>query len=257
MMRRPLRRGGRELLMPPLVSLVTFLVLSSSFFPKAAQAREQQQGRTEGTTSTPPQHSVVRLRSLEVGPASGGGRAGRSSSKRLFPFPRLLLEEESALGVPAPPLPDPRDERWGPLSRGSQAIVSFGGKSPSSSAASEPSPSSSPFSSSALSLSPSAAAVAAIERVGGTVSDSLPDGALLAVGLTAEALDELEKDQGTVFLFGNLFFFDRKRSVSERRRKEKKTAALTSLSLSFSLSYSCPPRRRTQRSPGSQPTSPK
>lgn len=221
MMRRPSRRGGRGPTTPPLLPLAALLLvlLSSSFcFLKAAQAREQQ-------------HSVVRLRSLEVGPAKRLGHSS-SSSKRLFPFPRLLLEGEGAAAlsvVPAPPLPDPRDERWGPLSSGAQAIVSFGGKKSPSDAASEPFSSSPFFSSSALSLSPSAAAVAAVERVGGVVSDSLPDDALLAVGLTEEALDELEKDQGTPFFFFGFFSFDRKRS---KRRKKEKTASLSPLSCS-------------------------
>lgn len=189
MMCRLFRHSGREPIPPPQLLLVTILLLLSSFssFPKEAEAREEQQG-TE--TTTPPPLSVVRLRSLEVGP----DRAGHFS-KRLFLFPRLLLEEEgNAYSIPAPPSINPRDERWGPLSQGAQAIVSFGGKGPSAaSAASEPSssPPSAPL------LSPSAAAVAAIERVGGTVSDSLPEDALLAVGLTEEALDELEKDRGS------------------------------------------------------------
>lgn len=188
MTRRLFRRSGRDPT-PPHLSLVTFLLLlTSSCFPKARAERQ-------GTEATAPPFSVVRLRSLEVGPGSdggGGGAGGVGRSKRLFPFPRLLLEEEDgnshSSSIPEPPSPDPRDERWGPLSRGAQAIVSFGGKGPSA-------PSPPPSSSSAL-LSPSAAAVAAIERVGGAVSDSLPDDALLAVGLTEEALDKLENDQG-------------------------------------------------------------
>ena len=254
MTRRLFRRSGHDPT-PPHLSLVTFfLLLTSSCFPKARAERQ-------GTEATAPPFSVVRLRSLEVGPGSAAaGGVGRS--KRLFPFPRLLLEEEdgnSHASIPAPPSPDPRDERWGPLSRGAQAIVSFGGKGPSA-------PSPPPSSSSAL-LSPSAAAVAAIERIGGAVSDSLPDDALLAVGLTEEALDELEKDQGerSFSLGGGLFFFLLlTKAVSERNggKPQKKTASptlslspassLLSLLLSLALLRHVP-----QRSPGSRRTSPR
>lgn len=241
-MRRPLRRGGRGPTTPPLLPLAALLLvlLSSSFcFLKAAQAREQQ-------------HSVVRLRSLEVGPAKRLGHSS-SSSKRLFPFPRLLLEGDGAAAlivVPSPPLPDPRDERWGPLSRGAQAIVSFGGKKSPSDAASEPFSSSPFFSSSALSLSPSAAAVAAVERVGGVVSDSLPDDALLAVGLTEEALDELEKDQGTPFFLFWIFFL---LTGSGQKEERKEKLPLSHLSLALAP----PSPSNTQLSPGSRPTSPR
>ena len=254
MTRRLFRRSGHDPT-PPHLSLVTFfLLLTSSCFPKARAERQ-------GTEATAPPFSVVRLRSLEVGPGSAAaGGVGRS--KRLFPFPRLLLEEEdgnSHASIPAPPSPDPRDERWGPLSRGAQAIVSFGGKGPSA-------PSPPPSSSSAL-LSPSAAAVAAIERIGGAVSDSLPDDALLAVGLTEEALDELEKDQGErSFSLGGgaLFFppFDQSGQRKKRGKTSKKTASptlslspassLLSLLLSLALLRHVP-----QRSPGSRRTSPR
>ena len=186
--RRPLQRRGHGL---PLLPLLFFFLLS--FLSSSSAAREQ---GTETTRPPPPPLSVVRLRSLELGPPGNSEEGPASFSKRLFPFPRLLLEQEDQNPVPAPPLPDARDQRWGPLSKGKQAVVSFGGvKSPLSSSSS----------SSSSSLSPSAATVAAIEAVNGTVSDSLPEDALLAVGLTEKALAELERDDseggGKFFIF--------------------------------------------------------
>ena len=226
-MRRLSRRGGLASMLLPLLLLLFVLFFLSS--PAAAEAKE---AATPSPPSLPPPQSLVRLRSLEVGPRPEDSAS--ASGRRIFPFPRLLLEEEEAdaannVVIAPPPQPDPKDERWGPLARGTQAIVSFGGglkKSLSSSSSSSSSP-----------PSPSAAAVAAIERVGGTVSDSLPDDALLAVGLTEEALQELEGDQGKIFFLIFLLTEEGAAVNEERKKTQQRQKKRLSLFLSF-LSYS-------------------
>ena len=63
MTRRLFRRSGHDPTRPHLSLVTFFLLLTSSCFPKARAERQ-------GTEATAPPFSVVRLRSLEVGPGS-------------------------------------------------------------------------------------------------------------------------------------------------------------------------------------------